>query len=80
MRFRTTVTMAPHNRHAGEILTVEEWEARGGWNGAMTLGWKVERPDWWRRGCTSAVTDATVEAARAALDRWQDEVWEAERR
>lgn len=73
-RFRTTVRPRPYNPHGGRILTTEEWEAMGGFHGALVPGWEVGRPDWWRRGAWSSVTDETVEAARAALDEWQDDM------
>jgi hypothetical protein len=73
--FRTRVSPGIYNHHAGRILTTDEWEAQGGWDGALRLGWQVERPDWWSRGrSSSGVTDATVEEARARLDDWQDEM------
>lgn len=55
------------------LLTTDEWDRLGGWDGVMRWGWKVERPDWWDIGATSGVTDGTIEAARARLDDWQDE-------
>lgn len=39
----------------------------------------VERPDWWRLGVRSGVTDVTVEAARKRLDEWQDDMFRRHR-
>jgi hypothetical protein len=72
-RFLTSVRPGLYNVHAGRVLTTDEWDAGGGWAGALRDGWTVERPNWWERHASSAVTAATVEEARARLDEWQDE-------
>jgi hypothetical protein len=72
-RFRTTVRPALVNRMP-EVVSLEDWEAAGGWEGAMVLGWEVKRPDWWGFGAWSAVRAESVDEARRRLDEWQDEM------
>lgn len=37
--------------------------------------WFVSRPDWWDVGCSSGITDVSVDIARLRLDLWQDDLF-----
>lgn len=79
MRFRTSVKPTVVSRFQGRMVTVDDWDAVGGREGAMVPGWQVERPDWWVWGRTSGIADQSVEVARARLDEWQDDQWKRSR-
>lgn len=77
-RFRTRWEPALFNPYMlDRTMTVERWDALGGFEGALRPGWRVQRSDWWERGSSTSVTAETRVEALRALDETQDAAWRA---